>query len=87
MQYYDPTSPQGSVLPDILYKKGVNLYHGISVIIMNYMDAMTTTIERMAECSMTVAMKDGRVIPFCSYQMTNSAGERIYDMWGTGPTA
>ena len=87
MQYYDPTSPQGSVLPDILYKKGVNLYHGISVIIMNYMDAMTTTIERMAECSMTVAMKDGRVIPFCSYQMTNSAGERIYEMWGTGPTA
>ena len=87
MQYYDPTSPQGSVLPDILYKKGVNLYRGISVIIMNYMDAMTTTTERMAECSMTVAMKDGRVIPFCSYQMTNSAGERIYEMWGTGPTA
>ena len=87
MQYYDPTSPQGSVLPDILYKKGVNLYRGISVIIMNYMDAMTTTTERMAECSMTVARKDGRVIPFCSYQMTNSAGERIYEMWGTGPTA
>lgn len=86
MSYFDPTSPQGSVLPDILYKKGVDLYHGISLIIMNYMDAMTTTIERMQECSMTVAMKDGRVIPFCAYQMTNTAGERIYEMWGTGPT-
>ncbi len=86
MSYYDPTSPQGSVLPDILHKKGVNLYHGISLIIMNYMDAMTTTVERMRECSMTVAMKDGRIIPFCSYQMTNAAGERIYEMWGTGPT-
>ncbi len=86
LEYFDPASPQGSVLPDILYKKGVDLYRGVSVIIMNYMDAMTTTIERMRECSMTVAMKDGRVIPFCSYQMTNSAGERIYEMWGTGPT-
>ena len=86
LKYFDSASPQGSVLPDILYKKGVNLYHGISVIIMNYMDAMTTTVERMRECSMTVAMKDGRVIPFCSYQMTNTAGERIYEMWGTGPT-
>lgn len=84
LEYFDATSPQGSVLPDILYKKGVNLFHGVSVIIMNYMDAMTTTTERMAECSMQVAMKDGRVIPFCSYQMTNAAGERIYDMWGTG---
>ncbi len=86
LEYFDSSSPQGSVLPDILYKKGVNLYHGVSVIIMNYMDAMTTTVERMRECSMTVAMKDGRVIPFCSYQMTNTAGERIYEMWGTGPS-
>ena len=86
LELFDPTSPQGSVLPDILYKKGVNLFHGVSVIIMNYMDAMSATVERMRECSMTVAMKDGRVIPFCSYQMTNTAGERIYEMWGTGPT-
>ena len=86
MELFDPTSPQGSVLPDILYKKGVDLNRGVSVIIMNYMDAMTATIERMRECSMTVAMKDGRVIPFCSYQMTNTKGERIYEMWGTGPT-
>lgn len=85
LAYFDSASPQGSVLPDILYKKGVNLTRGISLIIMNYMDAMTCTIERMRECSMTVAMKDGRVIPFCSYQMTNTAGERIYEMWGTGP--
>lgn len=86
LELFDPASPQGSVLPDILWRKGVNLYRGISLIIMNYMDAMTATVERMRECSMTVAMKDGRVIPFCSYQMTDAAGKRIYDMWGTGPS-
>ena len=64
----------------------LTLNKGISLIIMDYMDAMTATMERMSECSMQVAMKDGRVIPFCSYQMTNAAGERLYEMWGTGPT-
>ena len=73
------------MLPDILYKKGVDLRRGVSLIIMNYMDAMTATTERMRECSMLVTMKDGRIIPFCSYQMTNAGGERLYEMWGTGP--
>ena len=49
LEYFDPTSPQGSVLPDILYKKGVDLNKGISLIIMDYMDAMTATMERMSE--------------------------------------
>ena len=84
VKYFDSASPQGSVLPDILYKKGVNLNRGISLIIMNYMDAMSATMERMKECSMLVTMKDGRIIPFCSYQMTNAYGERLYEMWGTG---
>lgn len=85
LEYFDAASPQGSVLPDILFKKGVNLYHGVSLIIMNYMDAMTATMERMRECSMLVTMKDGRIIPFCSYQMTDACGRRLYEMWGTGP--
>ncbi len=85
LEYFDAASPQGSVLPDILYKKGVNLYRGVSLIIMNYMDAMTATMERMRECSMLVTMKDGRIIPFCSYQMTDASGRRLYEMWGTGP--
>ncbi len=85
LEYFDAASPQGSVLPDILFKKGVNLYHGVSLIIMNYMDAMTATMERMRECSMLVTMKDGRIIPFCSYQMTDASGRRLYEMWGTGP--
>ena len=85
IEYFDPTSPQGSAFSDVLYHCGVKDWdRGMSIIIMNYMDAMSTTVERMRECSMTVAMKDGRVIPFCSYQMTNSCGDRIYQMWGTG---
>ncbi len=78
---YSPDSPQGSVFLDILYKKGVEVKTGLSVIIMNYMDAVSMDTQRLRECSMMVTVPDGRAIPFCSYHLTNTAGERIYSPW------
>jgi uncharacterized radical SAM superfamily Fe-S cluster-containing enzyme len=79
---YSPDSPQGSVFYDIVYKKGLSPECGLSVIIMNYMDALTMDLERMEECSMFVTMPDGRLIPFCSYQLTNCSGQRVFPPWG-----
>jgi uncharacterized radical SAM superfamily Fe-S cluster-containing enzyme len=80
---YNPASPQGSVFSDILARKGLapGAQRGLSLIIMNYMDAWTCDLERMEECSMFVTMADGRLIPFCSYQLTNCAGQRVYPPW------
>lgn len=78
---YSPDSPQGSVFLDILDAKGVEVKSGLSVIIMNYMDAVSMDTQRLRECSMMVCVPDGRAIPFCSYHLTNSAGERIYSPW------
>lgn len=78
---YSPDSPQGSVFLDILYSKGVPVSDGLSVIIMNYMDAYSMDVERLRECSMMVTVPDGRAIPFCSYHLTDSAGKRIYAPW------
>ncbi len=80
-QGYSPDSPQGSVFLDILYNKGVEVKTGLSVIIMNYMDAVSMDTQRLRECSMMVTVPDGRAIPFCSYHLTNRAGERIYSPW------
>lgn len=80
-QGYSPDSPQGSVFLDILYKKGVEVKTGLSIIIMNYMDAVSMDTQRLRECSMMVTVPDGRAIPFCSYHLTNRAGERIYSPW------
>lgn len=80
-QGYSPDSPQGSVYLDILYNKGVEVKTGLSVIIMNYMDAVSMDTQRLRECSMMVTVPDGRAIPFCSYHLTNRAGERIYSPW------
>jgi len=55
---------------------------GLSVIVMNYMDAITLDLKRLKECSMTVTMKDGRLIPFCSYQLTDLYGHRLHPAWG-----
>jgi uncharacterized radical SAM superfamily Fe-S cluster-containing enzyme len=79
---YDPDSPQGSVFGDIVAKKQLSPERGLSVIIMNYMDAFTMDLERMEECSMFVTMPDGRLIPFCSYQLTDCAGRRVHPSWG-----
>ncbi len=80
-QGYSPDSPQGSVFLDILHKKGVEVSTGLSVIIMNYMDAVSMDMQRLRECSMMVTVPDGREIPFCSYHLTNAAGERVYPPW------
>jgi uncharacterized radical SAM superfamily Fe-S cluster-containing enzyme len=79
---YNPDSPQGSVFGDIVAKKRLSPERGLSVIIMNYMDAFTMDLERMEECSMFVTMPDGRLIPFCSYQLTDCAGRRVHQPWG-----
>ena len=82
LSLYNPSSPQGSVFGDIVARKRLSFERGLSIIIMNYMDAYTMDLERMEECSMFVTMADGKLIPFCSYQLTDCLGRRIYPPWG-----
>ncbi len=80
---FNPSSPQGSIFLDILARKGVYVSSGLSIIIMNYMDAASMDIQRLRECSMVVVLPDGRSIPFCSYHLTDlEDGRRIYPPWG-----
>jgi uncharacterized radical SAM superfamily Fe-S cluster-containing enzyme len=79
---FNPESPQGSVFADIAARRFPGLGMGLSVVIMNYMDVMSADLKRLKECSMTVTMEDGRLIPFCAYQMTDIYGKRLYPVWG-----
>lgn len=78
---YSPDSPQGSVFLDILDKKGVEVSTGLSIIIMNYMDAYSMDVQRLRECSMMVTTPSGLAIPFCSYHLTDESGRRVYPPW------
>jgi hypothetical protein len=82
---FDSNSPQGSVFRDILIQQpGVDV-EGLSLVIMNYMDAGTMDLERLRECSMLVAVPDGRMLPFCSYHLTGCNGQRIHPVQGIAP--
>ena len=76
LQHFDPTSPQGSVMPDIAARMYPDIEPGVSVLIMNYMDADSLDLQRLQQCSMTVAGPEGRLVPFCSYQLTNCHGQK-----------
>jgi hypothetical protein len=82
IQNFDPLSPQGSVFADIAARQFPAISPGLSVVVMNYMDALSIDLKRLKECSMTVAMENGRHIPFCAYQLTDLYGKRLYPTWG-----
>lgn len=68
VQRFDPRSPQGSIMIDIAAELFPDK-KGLSVVIMNYMDAMTMDLKRLQECSMTVSRPDGSLVPFCAYHL------------------
>ena len=70
----DPNSPQGAVLPDIAHRRDPRLVRGLSIVIMNYMDIWNIDLNKLRECSMTVAGRDGKIIPFCAYHLFGCKG-------------
>ncbi|MDO5043794.1 MAG: radical SAM protein [Coriobacteriia bacterium] len=78
---FNPSSPQGSVFFDIAEDLQLDYSRSLSLIIMNYMDAYNLDTQRLRECSMSVAMPNGNIIPFCAYHLTNSQGKRVYPPW------
>ena len=75
-EYYDPASPQGSIFPDIAASRFPGLGSGLSVVVMGYMDARSMDLQRLRECSMLVAGPEGRLVPFCAYQLTDLSGKK-----------
>ena len=79
---YDPHSPQGAVLWDIAVERVPNFEGGLSLIVMDYMDRSNLDLERLEQCSMFHATVDGRLIPFCSSELCDAQGKRVYPSLG-----
>ena len=67
---FDNDSPQGSVFADIAANKYPEYDPGVSIVIENYLDAMTMDLKRLKECSMIVMSADQKFVPFCSHKLT-----------------
>lgn len=52
--------------------------HTFSVSAMAFMDAWTIDLERVKDCCIHMAAPDGRLIPFCLYNLTSQTHESLY---------
>ena len=80
------TSPAGSGRPmaEGLSLGGWDLFlerlrtHSFCVSGMAFQDAWTLDLERLMGCHLHVLHPDGRLIPFCAYNLTDSQGHAVY---------
>lgn len=52
--------------------------YGFSISCMAFQDAWNLDIERLRDCCISVMSPDGRLIPFCAYNLTSESGETLY---------
>lgn len=61
---------------DELLERGQS--HSFMVSAMAFQDAWTLDLERLRECCVHIMSPKGRLIPFCAYNLTNTAGKALY---------
>ena len=52
--------------------------HAFSLSGMAFQDAWTLDLERLRDCCIHTVSPDGRIIPFCAYNLTNRHGQTLY---------
>jgi uncharacterized radical SAM superfamily Fe-S cluster-containing enzyme len=52
--------------------------HTFSISAMAFQDVWTITLDRVRDCCIHVMAPDGRLIPFCLYNLTSADGRRLY---------
>ncbi len=61
---------------DILLERAST--HMLCISGMAFQDAWNIDLDRLRDCCIHVVAGDGRLIPFCAYNITNSAGRSLY---------
>ena len=59
--------------------------HILAVSAMAFQDAWTLDLERLQGCCIHVASPDGRLVPFCAYNLTSASGETLHRRTGGLP--
>lgn len=52
--------------------------HRLAISAMAFQDVWTVDLERLERCYINIVSQDGRLVPFCSYNLTSAAGEALY---------
>jgi len=54
--------------------------HGFSITAMAFQDAWNLDLERLRKCRVHIALKDGRLMPFCAYNIIHRYGKPERDL-------
>ncbi|HMK34339.1 MAG TPA: radical SAM protein [Desulfomonilaceae bacterium] len=74
-----PSSTQGDIPMgqwDVLLERSRT--HRLTVSAMAFQDAWNLDLERLKDCCIHVVLQDGRLVPFCAYNLTGAAGRSLY---------
>jgi uncharacterized radical SAM superfamily Fe-S cluster-containing enzyme len=52
--------------------------HSLTISCMPFQDIWTVDLNRLKGCCGHVVTHDGHIVPFCTYNLTNTSGERLY---------
>ena len=52
--------------------------HSFTISAMAFQDAWTLNLERLQGCCIHVAQPDGRLVPFCAFNLTSRDGRSLY---------
>jgi uncharacterized radical SAM superfamily Fe-S cluster-containing enzyme len=52
--------------------------HMLCISCMAFQDVWNIDLERLKDCCIHVVAQDGRLVPFCAYNLTDSAGRSLY---------
>ncbi len=52
--------------------------HTLCVSAMAFQDAWTLDLERLRDCCIHIASRDGRLVPFCAYNLSSRNGDTLY---------
>ncbi|MGE5627804.1 MAG: radical SAM (seleno)protein TrsS [Solirubrobacterales bacterium] len=52
--------------------------HGFTITGMAFQDCWNMDLERLQECSLHILSPDGKIIPFCAYNLSSTEGKSLY---------
>ena len=58
--------------------EGLSQTHSLAVSCMLFQDAWNIELDRLKQCHVHVVSPEGKLIPFCAYNLTASDGRPLY---------
>jgi hypothetical protein len=65
-------------IPDLDAFAGRARTHTLTVSAMAFQDAWTLDLDRVRDCCIHVMARDGRLVPFCLYNLTDTSGRSLH---------